>query len=96
MQRLYVECACECGEHLLRISFDPDDGEVYVSTYLSTWHAWYARLWIAIKYVFGSQSKFGAFDCTILKPDDYPKLHELLDWSIAAHRMAQEKLVKGE
>jgi hypothetical protein len=83
MEKLYLECQCDCAQHTIRFTFDPSDltGEIYTEVQLNPYHPWYQRLWIALKYVFGHQSKFGAFDCTILHKEDYPKLRSLLDLS---------------
>lgn len=78
MEKHYFDCQCDCNEHVVRLVLDPADGEVWIETYLSRHHPWYQRLWIALKYVFGHQSKFGAFDCTLLRPEDYERMHDLL------------------
>jgi hypothetical protein len=78
----YLECQCYQAEHTLRFTLDPEDGELYTEVYLG--HAtdsFFRRMWIAIKYIFGWQSKYGAFDCTLLKVEDYSKLRALLEQS---------------
>lgn len=67
---------------MIKFSMDPEDGEVFMSMYLNNYRPWYERTWIAVKYVFGAQSRFGAFDCTILRHEDYHELHDLLDRSM--------------
>ena len=83
MEKEYFDCQCDCSEHVLRFIIDPDDGQVWTEVYLNPWHPWYQRLWIAIKYVFGHKSKYGAFDCTMLRTDDYPRFINMLEWSSA-------------
>jgi hypothetical protein len=43
--------------------------------------AWHRRIWAAIKYVFGAESRFGHWDCTSI---EYAKLVELNAWLAAA------------
>jgi hypothetical protein len=78
VEKHYLDCQCDCNEHVLRFVMDPGDGELWLETYLSQYHTWYERVWIALKYVFGHQSSYGAFDCTLLKPEDYGRLASLL------------------
>ena len=78
MEKHYFDCQCDCNEHVLRFTLDPADGEVWLETYLNGYHSWYQRAWIALKYVFGYQSRYGAFDCTLLRPEDYVRLQALL------------------
>jgi hypothetical protein len=75
----YVECLCSSCEHVIRFVFDPNEdyGDIWTEIYLNHYHKWYKRIWIAIKYIFGYQSKFGAFDCTLIKPEHYSKIEDL-------------------
>ncbi len=93
LEKHYFECMCDCSAHTIRVTLDPDNGEVFVSVHLNEYHSWYGRVWNALKYVFGYQSSFGAFDCTILKQEDYPKLRKLLRQSEKAHGLWQEGLL---
>jgi len=83
METEYFECQCDCSEHVLRFVIDPDSGDVWSEVYLNHWHPWYQRLWIAIKYVCGRKSRYGAFDCTMLRLEDYPRFNSMLDRSAA-------------
>lgn len=69
-----VLCACHNTEHIMVVSYDPDERcpEVYVSMHLRKAPFW-SRLIYAIKYIFGYQSKYGAFDEIVLKPKDADK-----------------------
>lgn len=79
MEREYYECQCGCAEHTLCIAVDTEDGLVTTEVFLSHYHPWYRCLWIAVKYVFGFQSKSGAFGAVLLQPVDYPCLHNLFE-----------------
>lgn len=77
MERTYVECSCYSDEHVLRFTYDPDDKEIYTSVFLNDWEPWYKRVWKAVKYVFGYKSKYGHFDCTLIRGDEARKLRDL-------------------
>lgn len=73
----YFECECYSDEHALKFTFDPDDGELYLSVFLQK-RPFFKRLWAAIKYVFGYKSKYGDFESgTVFKPEDLEKLANL-------------------
>jgi hypothetical protein len=38
----------------------------------------FKRIWVAIKYIFGTTEKYGYWDTTILRDDDVPRLIKLL------------------
>lgn len=78
MQKLYLNCQCDCSEHVLRFNLDDQDGDLVLETYLNHYHPWYQRIWIAIKYVFGHQSAYGAFDCTLLRNEDFKSLVKIM------------------
>jgi hypothetical protein len=76
MRNKYVECMCSTPSHTLLFTRDDEgDCEVYVSYQLNTYHAWYTRIWLAIKYVFGYSNRYGNWDCTLL---DKAKVEELV------------------
>ena len=60
----YFECSCESSDHVLRVSHDPDEeikSLLYVETHLKNL-SFFKRLWLAIKYIFGFQSKYGHWE----------------------------------
>ena len=70
---------CSCGdlEHQMVVSYFDDEPELYVSTHLRK-YGLLRRLWIAIQYVFGKQSIYGAFEECVLEEKDVVRLNELL------------------
>ncbi|MBR1436345.1 MAG: hypothetical protein IJ584_14685, partial [Bacteroidales bacterium] len=54
-------------------------GEVYIAVHLNKKPFW-KRLKYAIKYIFGYQCKYGAFDEIILNPDDAERLQKVVDY----------------
>lgn len=74
----FFECQCSSDEHTLKFTVDEDDGTIYTSVYLNTFYPWYYRIWVAIKYVFGYKSKFGAWDTVLIRPEDNKRLVDLV------------------
>jgi hypothetical protein len=73
-------CECNSMEHQIVIShFDDDDeGIVYFSIHL-TKKPFFERLKHAIKYIFGYQSRFGAFDEVIISSKDINSLQSVIN-----------------
>jgi hypothetical protein len=84
MERHYFECQCDCTEHIFRLSIDPDDGEVWFEMHLAQ-RTFFDRFVIALRYLSGKKSRFGAFDCVLIKPEDRRKLQDMLDYSLACN-----------
>ena len=64
-------------DHTLRFYKD-EYGQVYVECHLRK-DSWYKRILYAILYVFGKQSRYGAFEETVINVADQQKLKEILD-----------------
>lgn len=82
IQHRYVECDCHGDEHVLRFAFDPDEGELYTSTFLCHYQRWYKRVWPAIKHIFGYKSRYGHFDNTVISGDNLYELRDIVDHAI--------------
>ena len=62
----FISCDCHSDEHTLRFNLIySDDGspELYTSVYLHQYRGFWKRVWVAIKYVFGYNCKYGHWDC---------------------------------
>lgn len=81
----FFECQCHSNEHTVKFAIDEDDGTIYTSIFLNTFYPWYYRIWIAIKYMFGYTSRFGHWDCFLLKQEDHPRLLALMSKSNEIH-----------
>ena len=94
----YFDCRCSCAEHVLRFNYvsmpDPEP-EVYVSVYLYR-SGFFQRLWNAVKYVLGHTSKYGDFDCVILKENNVVSLIGLLEAYRDDMRERKEQYLKKE
>jgi hypothetical protein len=77
MDKYYIECECGTDEHLLVFHYDEEYNEIYTSVQMSPFFGVFKRIWKAIKYVFGYKCKYGHWDCTMLKSEDYSKLRDL-------------------
>ncbi len=78
METEHFDCACSSFDHVIRVSLDPDDGDLYIDVRLNSYIAWYKRVWAALKYVFKVDVAFGHYDCTLIKDEDYDRLRDLL------------------
>ena len=77
MESHFFVCDCYSDEHTLRFTYDPEDNDLWAGVYLDR-KRWFVRLWVALKYVFGYQCKYGAFDCFSFNPKDADRMIELM------------------
>lgn len=77
IQEIFI---CECGssEHQFIIRKFEDEEEAYLTIHLNK-KPLLKRIKYAFKYIFGYQSRYGAFDEIILNPDDADKLQKVVD-----------------
>ena len=75
-------CDCCSTEHQMVAYYDEDfepNGEVFVHIHLNKRPFW-ERLVYGIKYIFGYECRFGAFDEFIFNPEDADKLQKIVDY----------------
>ena len=77
MKRDLLVCACGDVAHQLVITTF-GDGEAYVTFHLSKLK-WYNRIWVGMRYIFGKQSKYGAFGEVVLDARHVEQLRALAD-----------------
>lgn len=77
IQEIFI---CECGstEHQFIIRKFDDEEEAYLTIHLNK-KPLLKRIKYAFKYIFGYQSRYGAFDEIILNPDDADKLQKIVN-----------------
>lgn len=85
----FFECACFSDEHTLKFSYDPDENELYTSVYLNQYRSVWKRIWVALRYVCGYRTKYGHWDCFILRPEDAARLRSLVDRVIQGASVGQ-------
>ena len=79
-------CDCHSTEHQVVVYYSEDEYDdgtrypmVYFHIHLNKFTFW-ERLKYAIKYVFGRQSRYGAFDEFIINPEDSEKFQNIADY----------------
>lgn len=78
-----IICDCHSTEHQMLVFYEEDDNNhpmVFIHIHLSKRPFW-SRLKYGIKYIFGYQCGYGAFDEIILNPEDadkFKKIHSYL------------------
>lgn len=74
---LYMECECYSPEHMLKFEindYGDDDIDMVCYSQLTPYLPWYWRIWAAIRYIFGYESKYGHWDCFIFQKQDVLQL----------------------
>lgn len=77
MDRELVVCSCGNNEHQMIFTTFPDEGFVYAIIHL-TKLPFLKRLKLGIKYIFGYQSRYGAFDEIVLDKYHIPSLEKVI------------------
>ena len=75
----FFECSCHSSEHNLKFIYDEEYNELYTEIYLHQYRNLFKRIFVAIKYIFGYKSKFGAWDCFLFKNKDIDDLKKLIN-----------------
>jgi hypothetical protein len=80
MEREIIICECHSTEHQMVVTYDNDENHpmVYLHIHLTKRPFW-KRVIYGIKYIFGKQSRYGAFDEMILNPEDVPKFEKVVE-----------------
>jgi hypothetical protein len=76
-----IICKCHSTEHQMVVLYEEDENHpmVYVHIHLNKQTFW-RRLVYGVKYIFGRQSKYGAFDEIILNPEDADKFKKIYSY----------------
>jgi hypothetical protein len=79
MERYYIECDCYSQEHTICFTLDDDEEFpcIYVNVQLSRFHNFFGRLWLAIKYVFGHECRFGHWDEAVISGEKVSEIYDL-------------------
>lgn len=73
IQKKVLICDCNLADHNIIISYDdnyPNWNEIFINYHLAK-KPFLKRIKYGIKYIFGYQSKFGAYDEFILSADEH-------------------------
>lgn len=83
IERQILICKCHSPEHQVLFWYDEEDKDLYCELHLTTHRNFFKRLWYGLKYAFGYNSRYGAWDSTIFKEEELEKLKAYLDSKIA-------------
>ena len=77
----FFECDCGHAEHTIRFIVNKDESypELYTEMMMNSYHGFFRRILIAVKYIFGINCKYGHFDTWLLNRNDANRLREVLD-----------------
>ena len=85
MKEHFIKCDCGDPHHQMILYWDdetPDKGNVrgvHAEIHLTKFSFW-ERLKVAIKYIFGKQSIYGAFDEIIIPVSKWREFQEMVDF----------------
>lgn len=72
-------CGCHSSCHQILTEYDPEYNHVYLEIHLTTHRNFFKRIWVAVKYIFGYKSNYGAWDNFIVdKKNKESLLKELI------------------
>ena len=77
----HFNCRCHSDEHTLKFTlsqYSDSDVDLWTSIYLFQPQSFLKRIWLALKYVFGSHCGEGHWDCVMLNVEDADRLIALL------------------
>lgn len=79
-------CDCHSTDHQVVVYYESDENEYgtkypmcYFHIHLNKLPFW-ERVKYGLKYIFGRQCRYGAFDEFIINPDDADKLQEIVNY----------------
>ena len=78
IERTMFICECNSLEHQYSFWYSKEDG-LYCEPHLKTSLPFIKRFILAIKYIFGYKSRFGAWDEFVFKKEDLAKLKNIIN-----------------
>jgi hypothetical protein len=76
-----IICECNSTDHQMVILYNDEDTQPTCYTHIHlTKKPFMDRLLYGIMYIFGYQSRYGAFDEFIFNPEDADKLQKVVDY----------------
>ena len=72
-------CECSSAEHQVIYQYDFDDNRVYCRIHLTSLSFW-ERLKYGIKYIFGYNCRYGAWEEFIVREGDAKKFEEIAEY----------------
>ena len=71
-------CRCFSPEHMIYITYDEDYNDLYLHYHMDRNIGFWNRLKYGIKYIFGYDSKYGQWDCMMIKTEDKERLINII------------------
>lgn len=92
----WIQCECHSHDHLLHVyldtEYDEDTAALYISPLLNFRPNFFRRIWIAIKYVFRVNPRFGYhFDEVIVSGENLDNLGKLVTSARTINRLRKRK-----
>lgn len=71
---------CGCGDpaHHLLFTLDEDAPQVWLH-YQLLLEPWYKRIWYGVRYIFGHQSRYGAYGELVINESNVDKLQQIIE-----------------
>jgi hypothetical protein len=87
-ETIICECDCKDPEHILMVNYFPDEDytELYLSVQLTQHRSFLKRCWVALKYIFGYECKYGHWDCHSFKKENVKALVTLFNKYLAREK----------
>ena len=82
----YTACNCGSPDHIVRFSYDNEmegDELCWIEVQLRQWRPFWKRIYVAIRYVLGYESRYGHWDCATIDLKEGRKLRNFLNSAIA-------------
>jgi hypothetical protein len=78
----HIECECGQKQHLINLTLDADPGQppfLDIHIQMNHYLGFFKRVWVAIKYIFGSTScKNLHWDCIVLGVDQAKQMNQII------------------
>lgn len=82
----YVTCNCFSPDHTMRFCYDGEmegDELCWAEVQLHQYRSFWARVVVAVRYIFGYESRYGHWDCTTIDLAEGRRLRNFLNAAIA-------------
>ena len=77
-KELILRCECSSPDHTVFLDHDKEHDDFFFTFHLRTDRGFLKRLWYGLKYAFGYQSRYGAWDEVIIRKNDCIKIKSFL------------------
>lgn len=75
----YIICSCGTPEHLVILTYDKIEKDIYIQTQLHQYRSFFKRIVTAFKYIFNYTSKYGHWDCTLIDKEQANKIYHFFN-----------------